>query len=179
MKTTVIDTCCLLNLYASQFLHEIVSAALERVLIPRGVLSESLYIRQICNEEPEQLIPLAVDVNPFLQKRVLVATDLAGEAERQRFVQLAGIIDDGEAESLAIASIRNFILATDDRRAIRVAQELGVGIITTPDLVKKWVAEISPESEQIVRVIHNIERYGRFKPHRTSPHALWWSNHSE
>jgi len=160
MKTTVIDTCCLLNLYASKFLHKIVSATLVQALIPRGVLNESFYIRQTSDEDPEQLIPLAVDLNPLLKARVLKATELSGEVERQRFIQLAGVIDDGEAECLAIASIRNCILATDDRRAVRVARDLGVEAITTPELIRMWVTNISPASEQVVRVIHNIETYG-------------------
>jgi predicted nucleic acid-binding protein len=117
---------------------------------------------------------MEVDLNPLINGGTLEVTEPTGSAELEQFMHLAGIIDDGEAACLAIASQRGHILATDDRRAIKVATELNVSIVTTPDLIKKWVESTLPEPFQVMDTIRCIERYGRFRPHPSSPHAKWW-----
>lgn len=174
MSATIIDTCCLINLYASQHLEAIVGASIDQALIPKMVLSESLHVRQLCKDDPDRLVPKEVDLNPLIKGGILEVTEPTDFAELELFMHLAGIIDDGEAACLAIASNRGHILATDDRRAIKVATELNVSIVTTPDLIKEWVKFTSPEPFQVTETIHCIERYGRFRPHPSSPHAEWW-----
>ena len=47
-------------------------------------------------------------------------------------VEFAAQIDDGEASCLAIAKSRGWLVATDDRKAIRLAVKSGISVITTP-----------------------------------------------
>ena len=96
----------------------------------------------------------------------------------ERFVQLAALLDDGEAACVSIASSRGLSLATDNRRAIMIANDLSVEILTTPEILMNWISTVSPESREIADVIYNIERYGRFRPHHTSVHTKWWKDNS-
>ena len=39
---------------------------------------------------------------------------------------------------IAIAEQRGWTVATDDRKAIRVAQQAGLTVVSCPELVKRW-----------------------------------------
>ena len=179
MSITVIDTCCLINLYASGRLQAMVRASTQQALIPELVLAETLYIRQPCEDDPGQLAPAQIDLGPLLDSGIIEVSEFTGDAELERFVQLAGLIDDGEAACLAISSVRGASLATDDRRTIQIATKLNVPIVTTPELVRTWTESASPEPLEMAEVIQCIERYGRFTPHRSSQYAKRWAQHSK
>jgi len=171
----VVDTCCLINLYASQHLPVIVAAAMEQAIVPKPVVEECLYIRQASEEDPNHLVPMTVNLHPLIDGGVLLLTELTGEAELNQFVQLAALIDDCEAACLAIAALRGWALATDDKRAIHIATDLGVSIVTTPELLKNWLEHASPAQHEVTEAIVCIERYGRFRPHTLCAHAQWWA----
>ena len=177
MSSTVIDTCCLINLYASRQLTEIIKASIEKAVIPNEVLSEGLYVREESEDDPDILLPKKVDFLPFVNAGVLELTEPTGSAELESYIQLAEIIDDGEASCLAIAYNRGFTLATDDRRAINVANDLNVSLVTTPDLIQEWIHHKSPNKNQIRDIIRCIERYGRFRPHPSNPKSRWWDTY--
>ena len=61
-----------------------------------------------------------------------------GEAEIELYFELATSLDDGEAMALAIAKTRQWILATDDRKATTIAEKMKVKLVSTPELVKNW-----------------------------------------
>ncbi|MBM4029098.1 MAG: hypothetical protein FJ280_27435 [Planctomycetes bacterium] len=175
MRAVVLDTCCLINLYASQRLPAIVAASMEQAVVPKPVIGECLYIRQQADEGPDSLIPVHVDLDPLIESGVLLSTELTGDVELDQFVRLAALIDDCEAACLAIAALRGFVLATDDKRAIHVATDLGVSIVTTPELLKNWSERGSPKQHDVADAIACIERYGRFRPHTLCPYATWWA----
>jgi hypothetical protein len=151
------------------------AASIEQAFVPKMVLNECLYIRQQSEDNPHHVVPVAVDFRPLIDAGILFLTDLAGEVELDRFVQLAGVIDDCEAACLAIAAVRGLTLATDDRRAIQVATDLGVSVVTTPELLKNWKECASPAQPEVTEAILRIEKYGRFRPHSTSAYAHWWA----
>ncbi len=179
MNAAITDTCCLINLYASRRLSIITRAALKKMLVPKIVLAEALYIRQPSDDNPDQLVPVEINLQLVINDGVIELTEFTGDDELARFVELARIIDDGEAACLAIASVRGLMLATDDRRAIPVAADLGVPIMTTPELLKLWIERTAPDANEVADVIRCMERYGRFKPHHTSPQARWWDKHGQ
>ena len=171
----VVDTCCLINLYASQRLQAIVAASIEQAIVPKLVVEECLYIRQADEEDPGHLVPMTVDLHPLIDDGVLLLTELTGEAELSQFVQLATLLDDCEAACLTIAVLRGLALATDDKRAIHLATDLGVSVVTTPQLLKNWAERASPAQNEVANAILCIERYGRFRPHALCAHAQWWA----
>ncbi len=174
MKVTVLDTCSLINLYASQRPQSLIGAVFDGVVVPKQVLSESLFIRQPEGDDPSQLISSAIDIDLLVAEADIKVVELDQEHELELFVRLAGILDDGEAACEAIAFSRGLGLATDDRKAIAVASDLGLEVVTTPEILMRWIDATSPERQEIKEVIKNIERFGRFKPHHASLHAKWW-----
>ncbi len=175
MRVTIIDTCCLINLYASQRLPAIVSASIDKAFVPHTVLSECLYIRQPSVDNPSRLVPANVDLHPLIGTGILLTTDLTGDAELDEFVQLAAVVDDCEAVCLSIAAVRGWGVATDDRHAIRVAMDLGVSFMTTPQMLKNWAEHSSIKRHEVTDAIMSIEKYGRFRPHSACPYAGWWA----
>lgn len=170
MKVTVLDTCCLINLYASQRPQSLIRVVFGGAIVPKQVAEEGLFIRQPGDDQSEELVPAEIHIDESIIG--IVGFDQEGELER--FVQLAAILDDGEAACLTIASSRKLSLATDDRKAIAVASDLGVEVQTTPEILISWIDAASPARKEIAEVIESIERYGRFRPHHTSTHAKWW-----
>ncbi len=177
MSDSIVDSCCVINLYAAgNLLRELPAALGLRLHLPKYVTEESLYIRQL---DP-------VDATKFVQQRIELASafeagslhhcDLEGENELNLFVQLATTLDDGEAACLAIAKVRGWTLATDDRKGRREAGALGVQVVTTPELVKRWADATKAGDAAVAKVLRAIQDYARFFPHKTMPLHAWWND---
>src|SRR5208282_3989663 len=117
---------------------DILRAQAGGVFVPDLVKRESLFIRREDDQDQTLLIPAAVDLSDALVDGVLRECKLESEAEADEFVRLASILDDGEAACMALAKCRSWIVATDDRKALRVARSEGVATITTPEIIKRW-----------------------------------------
>jgi hypothetical protein len=81
---------------------------------------------------------------------------------------------DGEAMCLAIAKERKWIVATDDRRAIRVAQQAGLAVVSCPQLVRAWADATKPAHVVLSRVLQDIQVLAQFRPNPTMPDYQWW-----
>jgi predicted nucleic acid-binding protein len=198
VQDVALDACCLINLYAA---GKILAAAppplsprpqraisrpqsaaarppkpaLEFNLhIPAKVSQEALYILKPDADDATKLVKAAIDLTPILQAGLLHTCDVQGQAEADLFVQLATTMDDGEAMCLAIAKTRGWMLATDDRKATRLATQLGVTIITTPELVQQWADHTKANNAEIASVLRNIQTFARFVPRQSSPLHAWW-----
>jgi predicted nucleic acid-binding protein len=99
--------------------------------------------------------------------------------EQARFVQSATIFrSDGEAMCLALAESRGWAVATDDRKAIRVAGQAGLTVISCPALVKAWAVATKPDRATLVQVLTDIQTLAQFRPNPAMPEAGWWSSQS-
>ena len=47
---------------------------------------------------------------------------------------------------LALAESRGWLVATDDRKAIRVAQQAGLTVLSCPELIKTWADATRPDT---------------------------------
>ena len=173
MSKRIIDSCCLINLYASGKEVSIVRACGE-CYIPDEVRSEALRIRQVDEDDPTRLMPRDIDLGTAIAAGVFRTCHLEGHDELDAFVRFAMELDDGEASCLAIAQSRGWVVATDDRKAQRIASENDIELISTPKLIQKWMRATSPDEAMVVEVLGKIERFGRFRPRRTDPHHGWW-----
>jgi predicted nucleic acid-binding protein len=175
MSDSIVDSCCVINLYAAGNLISVLPAALGvRMHVPQKVLEESLYVRQPDPADATKLVQRAVDLAAVIGAGLLHRCDLEGEDELNLFVQLATTLDDGEAACLAIAKTRGWTLATDDRKGRREAASLGVPVITTPELVKAWADTAKADAAGVARTLRDIQDWARFAPHKTMPLYSWW-----
>lgn len=173
MDERIIDTCCLLNLFASGEPRAILHY-FGGVHVSEHVQGEALWIREYDNESPPQLIPKQIDLTECIDDGSIAICRLKHEQEFKLFVQLAQQLDDGEASVLAIAKVRGWIVATDDRKARRIATEQSISTISTSEMIHAWTASEKISDQQTGKLLSNIQQFGRFVPRRSDPLYDWW-----
>jgi hypothetical protein len=72
-----------------------------------------------------------------------------------------------------LAKCRNWVIATDDRKAIRLAEAEAIATITTAEIVKFWADSRNAADKAVAGVFRRIERCARFWPRRGSPLQQW------
>lgn len=166
----LLDACSLINLVASGIpLADMAHAIGRQFIVTTFAAEESLFVSGLSDSDPA--IPVGVEA--LATAGHLTITSLTTD-ELAQFIELAKSIDDGEASTLAVARARELDLATDDRRAIRVANEIGVNVTTTAQLVRLWAENSESSADEVSVALSNIERRGNFSPRREDPERAWW-----
>ena len=174
MDDVVIDACCLINLYAAghsrigQLLHG------RTWYVPSVVIRESLYIHQ--TQPDGTTLRIAIEMQSLIDEGSIHSCNAAEGDELDLFVDFASKIDDGEAMALAIAKSRGWTVATDDRKAIRMAAEHSISVLTTPDLMKSWADAFKPSHKELRQSLEQIERLATFSPSSRHPLHKWWND---
>lgn len=173
----ILDACVVMNLYASGQMEDILSAISETCTVTVYVAkieALSIYAKSKRESFDEKEV---VQLQPLLDKGLLVAVDLESDAEQASFVALsAQRLDDGEAITMAIAKHRHWAVATDDRRAIRIfnSQYGHIQIISTPELVKHWQEIMNPKAEVLQQTLADIESKANYLVGKMHPLYKWW-----
>jgi predicted nucleic acid-binding protein len=179
MTIVIMDACCLINLYAADNLTSLLTSLGWEIHVSAHVLAETYYILRKDEEQETQLVRQRIDLQPAIDAGLLHPCDVGDGEELELFVQLATTLDDGEAACLAIAKSRSWVLATDDRKAIRLAGTLGVGTVTTPELIKRWADVTRATDAEVGAVPWKIQNFANFIPRRGSAFHQWWSKLSD
>lgn len=178
-QSTVIDACCLIDLLASGQAEAILRATGHAWHLPSSVQAELKYIRQHDPDKPGSHRNVAVDLTPFVASGVLTLCQPDDDQEQVAYVQYAALFrSDGEAMCLALAECRGWTVATDDRRAIQVAQTAGIFVVSCPELVKAWADAIRPGAASLAQVITDIEMLAQFRPNSKMRDSGWWAHHA-
>jgi hypothetical protein len=173
------DTCCLIKLYATGNLASLLASLGWKIYVSRQVLAESYYILREDPEDPSQFLQEGIDVQAAVDGGLLLTCDVEEGEETDLYVRLATTLDDGEAACLAIAKSRCWLLATDDCKAIRLAGELGVGTMTTPEIIKCRADTTPVPDTDVAMMLRKIQVLARFVPRRGSPLYEWWKDLSD
>lgn len=175
MSSATIDACCLIDLLATGHVEAILRAAGLDWHLPSAVEGEVQHVRQHDPAQPGQLLNVAVDLSPLKTSGTLQVCTPANQIEQDRFIHYASLFrSDGEAMCLAIAEQRGWVVATDDRKAIRVAQQAGLTVVSCPVLVKRWADLAKPDHATLCKVLENIQVLAQFKPNPGMPEHQWW-----
>src|SRR4051812_12020736 len=169
----IIDACCTINLYAAGNLLTLLPALGAEWYVAENAITETLYVRRPDPDDGSKLVREPINLRPALDAGVLHPTTVTDE-ESALFVELAGLMDDGEAMCLAIAQSRGWMMATDDRKARRIAGERGVPLLCTPQLLRQWSAAVAADERDVGRVLLAVHTLARFRPNRSLPDADWW-----
>jgi len=170
---TILDSCVLINLAASEEIAEIVNAIDGATFICTAAQREALFLRD--EADPSMLVPLSVD--DLVAVAGIRISDIATAQDEEHFVRLASDLDDGEAMSIAIADSRRMRFASDDQKARRVFLELGHApdrLTCTSAIVRRWAETRSIPSQQLKATLRRIGARARFTPSRRDPHVDWW-----
>jgi predicted nucleic acid-binding protein len=166
------DACVLINLLASERFEDIAQGCDLRFAIASVVAQESMYLHRVGSGERE-----IINLKPLIAKGLLETLTADSENEKLRYIELALNLDDGEAESVAIAEARNFALATDDRKARNLIQREGLKIVlwSTCSLLRQWQVKCSVPDEGLKPVLTNIFNRARYRPKLGHPDFHWWT----
>jgi predicted nucleic acid-binding protein len=118
----ILDACCVINLFASRRLAEILAVLGRPIAVAAHVANEeALYIY---GGPPDNVrhIKEQIELKPLIEANLLTVASIAGEQEQETLVSLATVMDDGEAMTAALAIRRGWSIATDDGRAINYLQ---------------------------------------------------------
>jgi hypothetical protein len=134
----VLDACCLINLSAADALDTWLGDIGLNWMLPEAVVDEALFLRCASSGFSDHSKPESAEsarepilLEQHIQNGLLTVIRPETEEEVVAYVTFAHELDDGEAMALAIAQTRGWQLATDDRKAIRLAGEAGVPVLTT------------------------------------------------
>lgn len=175
LPPAAIDACCLFDLLASGHVEAILRASGFSWQLPSAVQGEVQYVRQHDPAQPGKLVKMAADLSGLVSSGVLTVCDPQNQQELDRFIHYATLFrSDGESMCLALAEQRGWVVATDDRRAIRVAQQAGLTVVSCPQLLKAWADPAAPDQATLFRVLQDIQVLAQFKPTPTMPEYQWW-----
>jgi predicted nucleic acid-binding protein len=166
----VLDTCCLVNLAAIDGTLDCLASLKLIWHVPTAVQTEGIFIRAAADSREVQRIELT----PSITKGAVQICSPANDAEHALYVEFALSLGDGEAMALAIAKNRGWKVATDDRKARNKAEAVGVSVVTTPELVRRWASETARSTAEVAMALRRIETLARFSPAENSPAAKWW-----
>ena len=178
----LLDACSAINLLGSGCAEAILGALPHDVAVVRLVMErEVLHLRP--EEDPDATdleewtteSIVEISLHPLVDAGLIRVLEPNSDEEQQTYVALALQLDDGEAMTGAIAIHRGALLATDDKKAIRL---LGHHlpehrIVRTSELVKDWADQGVPPTE-VRRALRNIERRASFRPPANDPLHGWW-----
>ncbi len=175
----ILDASCLLNLYATDRMLEIAAALPWQLAVADYVLEqEALYVRTIgAQEEQEETVP--VDLSTLIDEGLLLVLRLENPSEQSSFVELAAVLDDGEAVTGAIALNRGHAVAIDDRKAIRVLGEKarGMRLVSTLELMRQWSAFVP--AQEVRGALRAMQHRARYVPGQRGPLHDWWRDMME
>jgi hypothetical protein len=172
-----IDACCLIDLLVTGLAEAILRASGHTWRLPSAVQGEVKYLRQHDLAQAGAFVTVPADLTPHIASGLLIPCQPDDTQEQTRFVHYATQFrSDGEAMCLALSECRNWPVATDDRKAIKVAEKAGLTVISCPQLVKAWADATQPDPATVVRVITDIQTLAQFRPNPSMPDAAWWLN---
>ncbi len=169
----IIDACVLINLLATGELKSILDSVGRNSLICAVVQKESIYLKTGDPSNPKELI----DLTPFLKDRTLSVCDIQGQEEELLYVDLASVLDDGEAMTLAIGLRRELFIVTDERKARRLFLDQSADpkqLISTSDLIRHWVRQEKVKASKLREVLRNVELRASYRPPTTDRNQKWW-----
>lgn len=166
-ESVIIDSSTLINLAATGKLAEIVACISEECVLCEEVISrEMLFVRSVDGVQVERIEP-----QEWVQNGIFRTCSPTGD-EEDEFVNFAASIDDGEALCLAIAYIRGWALAIDDKKGRRLALASGVNVISIGSIIRHWSTDKG--RDEIREVLRAIEIRARYRPPEEDPDYQWW-----
>lgn len=177
MDDLLLDACVAINVVASGAdLDELADASSVRFVMTSVAAAEALWLAPLVPGGDREII----DVGGLVSSGALALLDLLDD-ELNQFVSFAREIDDGEAATFAVATSRGLTVATDDRRAQRLASAIvpPISIIGTTQLLRTWVDVNGVPPDRVAEVVRSVERRASYIPRRDDAHFTWWVAHRE
>jgi predicted nucleic acid-binding protein len=134
--------------------------------------SEAMFLHDAETGEREK-----IDLLPYIERGILQTLTAESETEKLRFIELTLTLDDGEAESVAVAEARKYALATDDKKARNLIhrQGLKIELWSTCSVLRHWQAQCSVSEAELSSVVKRIFKRARYRPKPGHSDFIWWT----
>jgi predicted nucleic acid-binding protein len=164
----ILDACYVINLRESDSMSAILESLQVSVAIADIVFQEEILLGKHDGE---------LRVQALVDNGLLAIVNFESEDEMNAFINFAAVMDDGEAATSAIAVSRDWVIATDDRKAIQFLRQnvAEVRIVTTLELLKHWVDTVHPPADTVRTVLENIRSRAHYIPHTRHHLYGWWA----
>jgi predicted nucleic acid-binding protein len=165
----LLDACIAINLDAAGRADDIAKVLNIRFLMVPQAAREFGEIR--IEDEVSVVSRRIDDGSEHLVAEVVSLTD----AEVVAYVELARDIDDGEAATVAVARARSLTMATDDRKARRVINEIGLPApINTTTLLHDYSTTGRISRLEIGEMLRRIRDHANYIPRHADHNYAWW-----
>ncbi len=170
----LIDACVTINLVAAGPIDQIAEGVGRTFQVTTQTATEVGHLRDTADGE---IVVVPVDLSRHVKVGAFEIIDLEAD-EIGLYVELAGLIVDGEASTIAVAIKRGLPLATDDRKAWRVCAQRGITEPTgTVALVKRYCEARGLGQADVSGLLGRIRNHASFQPPRSDPDLKWWIDH--
>jgi predicted nucleic acid-binding protein len=172
----LLDACIAINLAATGRLPHIAQTLDATFFLTRQAAAEVGYLRDFVNGE---LVTTPVNLAQHASDGTvqLIHVD---PSEYLLYLELAAIVDDGEAATIAVAIHRNLQLATDDRKARGLCAERHIQEpLRTLTLIRTYADAARLEVVHVRELLIKIRDRASFQPPRSDPDHKWWHDHIE
>ena len=174
----LLDACCLINLFATERIEEILTALPYRFAASRFVATKEVLSIARPTEAEGPLEREIIEPNRLEDLENLSLLDLTSQEEMADFVRFAAELDDGEASVCALAVSHKGRVATDDGKAIRLLRRTTPEVVTiqTPALLYEWAHLCKIPEVTLGEVLRSVRHRAKFYPPRDAPHFEWWAS---
>jgi len=176
--SVILDACCVMTLYGSGRMGDVLTTLPTPVFVCDYVLEEEALTVYDGPPGDVRAESTEIDLRPLEQEGLVERTHLRSD-EQATFIALAQEVDDGEARTIAIALHRNWTVGTDDKKALRVCRSEGSDTLTTPVFMREWVEEEDPPHDEIAAALRRIRTRAVYLPGKGHPEYEWWAQYSE
>lgn len=167
----VLDACCLLNLYATTHITEILRALPAEVIVHKLVEEDELLTIPAMNSEGEG----PPSIEKLSQVGALRVIDFDSQVEQQTFLKFAAEMgDDGESASCAVAHVRKWSVVTDDIKAAKFCTSMSIPQYFTLGLVRYWAEQREIDARTLGIALARVHEEGNYLPGSADPHKQWW-----
>ena len=173
-RSLLLDACVAINLAAATGVDRIADTLQLTFIIAAQAAAEAGYLRDIVKGT---VVLTPIDLEQYLSSEALEIRELEA-TELALYLELALIVDDGEAATIALALERGIDLATDDRRARRLCEERGLAEPTrTVALLRSYAESAQLTDDEVRKMLVRVRERASFLPARSDPDLKWWNEH--
>jgi predicted nucleic acid-binding protein len=175
-RSLLLDSCVAINLMATDSVERIVQVLDTTFLMVDQAASDMGHLR---DEIDGELVTTPIEVNRYVSHGVVQLLSIK-ETELEPYLELATLVDDGEAATIAIAASRRLQIATDDRKARRVCASYGIpDPARTLGILRAYADAVSLTDTAIRAQLRQVLTRASYRPSRRDPDYKWWSSHVE
>jgi len=158
----------LLNLLATGHAARILGA--RTLLLSPKVAGEMLYLYA----DEHRTSKVQIDAALLTREGIDVDRITLTSAEVALAAQYATEMDDGEAQTLAVAKERGVAVLSDDNAVTRAAPRDGVPLVSTLDLLQRWGADASTQPAEVAAAAISMRRRANYAPPRGHALRSWY-----